>query len=182
MRSIRSLLPRAAAVAVAVALFPPVFQAKADAPAPTKSVDLQRYAGRWYEVARVPNHFEKGRECDGPTADYRQDASGAVTVVQTCHQNSPTGPVKAYHAKAEILDPGTNAKFKLTFFVVVAKEYWVLDHAQDYKWAIVGDPTGQYLWFFSRQAALASGVKDTLLARARALGYDTARLEFPAQG
>lgn len=180
MLGFKCLFSRAAPAAAALALLPLAVQA--DAPAPTKPVDLQRYAGRWYEVARVPNHFEKGRDCDGPTADYRRDAAGAVTVVQTCHQNSPTGPVKAYHARAEILDPGTNAKFRLTFFVVVAKEYWVLDHAQDYRWAIVGDPSGQYLWFFSRQAALPSTVKDALLARARALGYDTAKLEFPPQG
>ncbi len=152
------------------------------APAPTKPVELQRYVGRWYEVARVPNHFERGKGCDAPTADYLQDAKGAVTVVQTCHENAPNGPEKVYHATAQILDPGTNAKFKLTFYVLLTKEYWVLDHAQDYKWAIVGDPTGKFLWFFSRQPILAAGFKEAMLARAKALGYDTGRLEFPDHG
>ncbi len=156
--------------------------AQAGAPPPTKPVDLQKYAGRWYEIARVPNHFERGRECDGPTADYNQDAKGAVTVVQTCHQNSPTGPEKVYHATARIIDPGVNAKLKLTFYVFLSKEYWVLDHAQDYKWAIVGDPTGKFLWLFSRQSTLPAGLKDALLARAKALGYDISRLEFPDHG
>jgi apolipoprotein D and lipocalin family protein len=156
--------------------------ALASAPSPTKPVDLQRYVGRWYEIARVPNHFEKGRECEAPTADYQQDAKGAVTVVQTCHQDSPTGPEKVYHASARILDPGANAKFKLTFYLVLSKEYWVLDHALDYKWAIVGDPTGKYLWLFSREPALPAQLKDMIIARARSLGYDTGKLEFPAQG
>ncbi len=177
----RLLKIRAAGVAIA-ALALMGSAAEAVAPAPTKPVDLQRYAGRWYEVGRVPNHFERGANCEGSTADYAQDAKGAVTVVQTCHENSPTGPEKVYHATARIMDPGVNAKLKLTFYVVLSKEYWVLDHAQDYKWAIVGDPTGKFLWLFSRQAALAPSLKDILLARAKALGYDTSRLEFPVQG
>ena len=152
------------------------------APPPAKPVELQRYIGRWYEVARVPNHFERGKDCDAPTADYVEDAKGAVTVVQTCHRNAPDGPQKVYHASARILDPGVNAKFKLTFFLVLSEEYWVLDHAPDYKWAILGDPTGKFLWLFSRQAALAPGVKDAMLARAKALGYDVGRLEFPDHG
>jgi apolipoprotein D and lipocalin family protein len=145
-------------------------------------VELQRYVGRWYEFARVPNRFEHGKACDAPTADYMQDPKGAVTVVQTCHENAPNGPEKTYHATAKILDPGVNAKFKLTFYVLLSKEYWVLDHAQDYKWAIVGDPTGKFLWFFSRQPVLPPGLKDAMLARAKALGYDVGRLEFPDHG
>jgi apolipoprotein D and lipocalin family protein len=151
-------------------------------PAPAKPVELQRYVGRWYEVARVPNHFERGKDCAAPTADYEQDAKGAVTVVQICHVDSPTGPEKVYHATVKILDPGTNAKFKLTFYVFLSKEYWVLDHAPDYKWAIVGDPTGKFLWLFSRQPTLPADIKDAVLARARSMGYDTNRLEFPIQG
>jgi len=156
--------------------------ARATAPAPNKPVELQRYVGRWYEVARVPNHFEKDRLCDGPTADYNQGADGALSVVQTCHENSPTGPTKVYRAAARILDPGPNTKFRLTFFKVVTKEYWVLDHAPDYGWAIVGDPSGEYVWLFSRQPRAPQGLRDSLVARARALGYDIGKLQFPAQG
>jgi apolipoprotein D and lipocalin family protein len=176
----RSPLFRATLAGLFACLLSPAVQAAA--PAPAKSVELQRYVGRWYEVARVPNHFEKGRECDGPTADYNQDASGAVTVVQTCHQNSPNGPEKVYRAAARILDPGINAKFKLTFFLVVSKEYWVLDHAADYGWAIVGDPTGEYVWLFSRRPTVPAMLRDSLVARAKALGYDVDKLEFPPQG
>ena len=150
-------------------------------PAPTKPVELQRYIGRWYEVARVPNHFERGKDCEAPTADYQEDAKGAITVVQTCHVNSPTGPERVYHATAKILDPGVNAKFKLTYFIFLSKDYWVLDHAPDYKWAIIGDPTGKFLWLFARQPNLPPEERDAILARARSFGYDTNRLEFPIQ-
>lgn len=172
-----------AAVALALSFFAaPAVAAFAPPPQPSKSVELQRYVGRWYEIARVPNHFERGKNCEAPTADYIQDPKGAVTVVQTCHENAANGPEKIYHATAKILDPGTNAKFKLTFFVFLSKDYWVLDHALDYKWAILGDPSGKFLWLFSRQPSLAPAVKDVLLARAKALGYDVSRLEFPAHG
>jgi apolipoprotein D and lipocalin family protein len=103
-------------------------------------------------------------------------------VVQTCHEDSPKGPEKVYRAAAKILDPGINAKFRLTFYLVVSRDYWVLDHAQDYRWAIVGDPTGRYIWLFSRQPTLPREVRDSLLARVRALGYDPSKLEFPLQG
>jgi len=169
-------------ICAAAFAFASLSASEAAAPSPAKPVELQRYVGRWYEVARVPNHFENGAECQAPTADYRQDDKGAVTVVQTCHQNFPRGPRKTYHATARILDPGANAKFRLTFFLVVNKDYWVLDHADDYRWAIVGDPTGEYLWLFSRQPDASNEVKNAMVARARTLGYDTHRLEFPAQG
>jgi len=155
---------------------------QAAAPAPTKPVELQRYVGRWYEVARVPNRFENGSGCEAPTADYHQDDKGEVTVVQTCHQHSPTGPKKTYHATAQILDPGANAKFRLTFYLVLSVDYWVIDHADDYRWAIVGDPKGQYVWLFSRQPGASAEMKNALVARARTLGYDVHKLEFPPQG
>jgi apolipoprotein D and lipocalin family protein len=153
--------------------------AGAAAPSPAKAVELSRYVGRWYELARVPNQFEKGRQCDAPTADYQQSPDGAVTVVQTCHVNSPTGPARTYKAAAQILDPGTNAKFRLTFFLLLSREYWVVDHAVDYRWAIVGDPSGKYVWLLSRQPQLSPPARSALVARARQLGYDIGRLEFP---
>jgi apolipoprotein D and lipocalin family protein len=97
----RFKIPFAAAAAVfiaAISLTP--LSAQATAPAPTKPVELKKYVGRWYEVARVPNQFEKGTNCEAPNADYEQDAKGAVTVVQTCHQKAPNGPEKTYNSSS----------------------------------------------------------------------------------
>jgi apolipoprotein D and lipocalin family protein len=88
------------AVASAAILLAPL-PTQASAPAPTKPVELKKYVGRWYEVARVPNEFEKGPNCEAPTADYKEDAKGAVTVVQTCHRNAPDGPEKTYKASTQ---------------------------------------------------------------------------------
>ena len=148
---------------------------------PTRAVDLPRYLGRWYEIARTPNRFEKGDGCEGATADYAQDAKGDMTVVQTCHKGSANGAESVYRASARILDPGVNARFKLTFYLFLSKEYWVLDYARDYQWAIVGDPSGRFVWLLSRTPAVSAGVRADMLHRAQALGYDLRQLDFPAQ-
>jgi len=147
---------------------------------PTKPIELDRYFGRWYEIARIPNRFERGPACSAPSADYSQDASGKVSMVQTCRVGSPTGPEKVYRATGRFLDPGVNARLKLTFFVVFSKEYWVLDHGADYSWAVVGDSSGRFLWLMARSSTVAKGVQDEMVERAKTLGYDTGKLEFPA--
>jgi apolipoprotein D and lipocalin family protein len=155
--------------------------ASASPPPPSKPVDLGRYFGRWYEIARVPNRFENGAECEAPTADYKQNPDGQITVVQTCHKGSASGAEVIYRAAGHILDPGVNARLKLTFFFLMSREYWVLDYARDYQWAIVGDPTGRFLWLLSKEPTVPETTRADMLQRARALGYDIARLEFPAQ-
>jgi apolipoprotein D and lipocalin family protein len=146
---------------------------------PTKPVELSKFAGRWFEIARVPNQFEKGDDCDAPTADYSEGAKG-VSVVQTCHRGSPTGPEKVYRPSLQILDTASNNRFRLTYFVIFKKDYWVLDHAADYSWAVVGDPTGKFVWGFARTPGEA--VKSEITSHIKALGYDVGRLEFPKQG
>jgi apolipoprotein D and lipocalin family protein len=138
---------------------------------PTKPVDLARYAGRWYEIAHVFNRHQT--ECVASTAEYAQDARGRVAVVETCHTAS--GKAKVYRPSVRVLDPGTNAKLRLTFFYVVPKDYWVLDHDDDYRWAIVAEPTGTYFWVFARTPDLAAAEKERVIARAKSFGYDTRR-------
>ena len=147
--------------------------------APSKPVELSKFAGRWYEIARVPNHFENGDDCAGPTADYADTAKG-VTIVQTCHRGSPAGPEKVYRPSVQVLDTASNNRFRLSYFVILKKDYWVLDHDPEYTWAIIGDPTGKFVWGFARKPGEA--VKDEITARIKALGYDAGRLEFPKQG
>jgi apolipoprotein D and lipocalin family protein len=150
-------------------------------PEPTKPVDLARYLGRWYEIARTPNGFEHGAECQAPTADYGADRKGEIRVVQTCHRGSPTGEETIYRATGRILDPGMNARLRLTYYLVISKEYRVLDYARDYQWAIVGDSTGKFVWLLSRAPDIAAATRSDMLQRARSLGFDIAGLEFPLQ-
>ena len=169
---------RLAALALCVFVASPALAFTPPAP-PSKPVELSKFAGRWYEIARVPNHFEAGDDCAGPTADYAETAKG-VSMVQTCHQGSPTGPEKVYRPSIQVLDTASNNRFRLSYFVFLKKDYWVLDHDPEYTWAIIGDPTGKFVWGFARTADEA--MKTEVTARIKALGYDTERLEFPKQG
>ncbi len=151
--------------------------ALAAAPEPTKPVDITRYAGRWFEMARLHNRIEEA--CISATADYIDNGNN-VQAIETC-RHAPPSPDKVYRASVKVMDPGENAKLRLTFFPFVYKDYWVLDHANDYSWAILGEPSGKYLWIFTRTPEPPPAERNAVLARAKALGYDTSKLIF-AQG
>ena len=143
-------------------------------PQPAKAVDLDRYAGLWYEAARYDMRFEKG--CDGVTAEYSKRPDGLIAVLNTCRQGGPTGPVKTSEGKAKVADPATKAKLKVSFFgPFFVGDYWVLDHADDYSWSIVGEGSGRYLWLLTRKPPTPAEL-DALVGRAKAMGYDTSML------
>ena len=143
-------------------------------PQPAKPVELSRYLGHWYELARYEQGFQK--DCDGVTADYALRDDGKVEVVNTCRK--PDGSVKQAKGKAKVVDTATGAKLKVSFFGPFYGDYWVLDHAEDYSWSIVGEGSGRYLWLLSREANPGPGKLDALVAGAAALGYDTTMLRI----
>lgn len=146
-------------------------------PQPARAVELERYLGRWYEVARYEQGFQK--DCDGVTADYARRTDGGIDVLNACRK--PDGKLKQARGRAKVVDSASNAKLKVSFFGPFYGDYWVLDHADDYSWSIVGEPSGRYLWLLTREASLAPAVRDALIARARALGYDTSMLRITQQ-
>ena len=150
----------------------------ASVPQPTKRVDPGSYIGLWYELARYDNGFERG--CEGVTAEYTAKTGGEIGVVNTCRQGSLKGPVRKIEGNAKIVEGSGNAKFKVSFVgPFYFGNYWIIDHAQDYSWSIVGEPSGGYLWLLSRsrsKAALA-----IMTRRAKSLGYDTSLLRITAQ-
>lgn len=140
-------------------------------PQPAKPVDLNRYAGLWYEIGRYENGFERG--CEGVTAQYTVRDDGLVGVLNTCRQGAVDGPEKISEGKAKIVEGSENAKLKVSFFgPFYVGDYWVLDRADDYSWSIVGEPSGRYLWLLSRTAQPSTQTRETILNRTRALGYD----------
>jgi apolipoprotein D and lipocalin family protein len=142
-------------------------------PEPAKPVDLERYLGLWYELGRLPNRFERG--CEGVTAEYAARPGGIIDVVNTCREGSPGGARRISRGRAKIVAGSGNAKLKLSFFgPFYFGNYWVLDHADDYAWSIVGEPSGRFLWILGRDPTLAEKAYDELVDRARAAGYDMA--------
>ena len=146
-------------------------------PQPAKPVELSRYLGHWYELARYEQGFQK--DCDGVTADYALREDGKVEVINTCRK--PDGSIKRATGKAKVVDTATGAKLKVSFFGPFYGDYWVLDHADDYSWSIVGEGSGRYLWLLSRDAAPGQAKLDMLIGRAKALGYDTSMLRITRQ-
>lgn len=141
-------------------------------PEPAKPVELAKYLGRWYEIARYEQSFQKG--CEGVSADYTLRSDGMISVRNACRK--PSGKLSVANGKAKIVDPATNAKLKVSFFGPFYGNYWVLDHADDYAWAIVGEPSGRYLWLLAREATPTQDRIEAQIARAKALGYDTSML------
>jgi apolipoprotein D and lipocalin family protein len=141
-------------------------------PQPRKRVDLQRYLGRWYEIARYEQSFEKG--CEGVTADYELVRGGSIAVVNRCRK--PGGKITEARGRAKLVDRDSNAKLKVSFFGPFYGDYWILDHADDYRWSIVGEPSGRYLWILNRQATPTEAEVEQLFGQARSLGYDTSML------
>jgi len=140
-------------------------------PQPAKAVDLDRYAGLWYEIGRYENGFERG--CEGVTAEYTVRDDGLVGVLNTCRQGAIDGAPKTSRGKARIVEGSEGAKLKVSFFgPFYLGDYWVLDHADDYAWSIIGEPSGRYLWLLTRTAQPSAQTRDTILTRARDLGYD----------
>jgi len=141
-------------------------------------VDLQRYAGTWYEIASYPMVFQ--RQCVGDTtANYALRDDGDVTVTNRCRTESSFAEVTG---KAWAVEGGGNAQLKVSFFWPFRSDYWVIGLDPDYRWAVVGNPNRQYLWILSRTPKLAQAELDAALAAAKAQGYDPAGLRYTPQG
>ena len=134
------------------------------------SVDLSRYVGRWYEIARLPNRFEK-KCADSVTATYALRPEGKIEVVNRCRKSS--GEYTTAKGKAKIVDKKTNAKLKVTFFWPFYGDYWILDLGSNYEYAVVGDPSREYLWILSRTPRIEEALYQQLLGKMAARGFKT---------
>ena len=143
-----------------------------DVPEPAKPVDLSRYVGKWYELARYENRFERG--CRDVTAEYLVRSDGLIDVINSCE--TAKGKHRVARGRAKIVPDSGDAKLEVSFFGPFYSDYWVLDHDADYQWAIVGEPSGCYLWLLHREATPEPSQVSSLRQRAGALGYDLAKL------
>jgi len=144
------------------------------------AVDLDRYLGDWFEIARFPNRFQ--RACTGDVrATYTRRSDGRIDVVNRCRASD--GHVIEARGVARIVDARTSAKLEvrfapavLSFLPFVWGDYWIVGLAADYSWAVVGSPDRAYLWILARASTLETASLDAARAAARANGFDTDRL------
>ncbi|MFG6486648.1 lipocalin family protein [Roseateles sp. BYS78W] len=139
------------------------------APLPTVAeVDLARYAGAWYEIALLPNRFQK--QCVADTqARYRLDGE-RVEVINRCRMAD--GRVDDIKGHAKVVPGSGNARLRVTFFWPFYGDYWVLALDPDYRHVLVGAPSRQYAWVLSRTPQMDEATLQALLERAAALGFD----------
>ncbi len=142
-------------------------------------LDLDRYAGTWYELAHFPEWFQ--RNCHATTATYTVRRDGLLDVENRCRRGSLEGRETVAYGVARQPDPEEPGKLEVSFFRPIWSDYWVVDLDPDYQWAIVGAPDRDSLWFLSRTPHVAPEVYDDLLARAEDAGFDTTRLRIPEQ-
>jgi len=142
-------------------------------------VDLQRYLGTWYEIARLPAKFENG--CVGVTATYSLNEDGTIKVVNRCRLHKLDGELKEATGIARVCDLNTNAKLKVQFFWPFSGDYWIIELANDYSYAVVGTPNRQYMWVLSRTPFMENALYNQIIERARAKGFDVDKLEKPVQ-
>jgi len=143
------------------------------------SVDLDRYLGDWFEIARFPNRFQ--RQCVGDVrATYARRPDGRLDVVNRC--KTADGDTEA-RGVARVVDQQTRAKLKVRFapawlswLPVVWGDYWIVGLAPDYSWAVVGDPGREYLWILARSAHLDDDAAAAARAVARENGFNVERL------
>ncbi|OGQ90737.1 MAG: hypothetical protein A2289_26075 [Deltaproteobacteria bacterium RIFOXYA12_FULL_58_15] len=137
-------------------------------------VDLNRYIGTWYEIARLPFGQQEG--CVGTTATYGVREDGDISVVNRCLDGSVDGPERVAEGKAWVVDPSTHAKLKVQFFWPFRGDYWVIDLADDYQYAVIGMPSRKYLWILNREPTMDPDIYSAILERAKKNGYDILRL------
>lgn len=134
-----------------------------------EQVDLSRYLGRWYEIARLPNRFQKN--CLNSRADYSLRDDGDITVLNSC-EDRQDGSLRQSSGRAWVVDPATNARLKVSFFWPFRGDYWIIELGSRYEYAVVGTPNRRYFWILSREQTMDSSLYEAILQRAGQQGFD----------
>ncbi|RXJ86530.1 lipocalin family protein [Arcobacter sp. CECT 8985] len=141
------------------------------------SVNIQKYLGTWYEIARYEHFFEKG--CKNVTATYSLKQNNELKVINRCQKidtNEKTSANGIAYATNE-----ANSKLKVSFFRPFYGDYWIIDLDKDYKYAVVGTPSREYLWILSRTPKLNKQTLDEILVKIKSLGFSTDKLIWTIQ-
>ncbi len=149
-----------------------------DALKTVSQVDLKRYVGTWYEIARLPNRFQD--QCVGNvTADYKRLDDGNIEVINRCQDDDSM--IDEAQGVARIVDTSTNAKLEVSFVSLFGwnlfwEDYWILDLSNDYAYAVVGTPSRKYAWILARTRQISAKERRHIDQILTGPGYDPAKL------
>lgn len=134
------------------------------------SVDLQRYVGTWYEIASYPQFFERG--CSNVKATY----TSKKDYIEVFNQSIKNAKQNSIKGKAFVLKNSGNAKLKVQFFWPFKGNYWIIDLADDYSWAVVSDPKLKTLWILSRTPKMNEVLYNSLIGKLVKAGFDKEKI------
>lgn len=137
-----------------------------------RRVELSRYTGVWYEIARYPNRFQK--DCTHSSAVYKLRPDGSISMLNSCLRK---GKMDTTTGKARVVDPLTNAKLKVSFFWPFSGDYWIIDLGEDYDYAVVSTPSRKYLWILARSPEMDNFLYMQIIERLKQKGFDIRMLE-----
>jgi apolipoprotein D and lipocalin family protein len=167
---------RSALFAIWLAAVPACHSAPLDT---VEGVDLHRFQGDWYEIAKLPRVTQA--DCTGTTARYEMKSDHELVVTHACRLGNLEGGRHQVVAAARVPNPDVPAKLSVEFGGFFG-DYWIIDLDRDnYRYAVVGHPTRQYLWILSRAPTLDAAVLGPILERATQKGFDISRLEYTRQ-
>lgn len=149
-------------------------------PIPVPQVDLARYAGRWYEIAKIPNWFQKSC-AGGTTAEYILRSDGRIDVINRCLQAD--GQAKEAKGEARVENPETNSQLKVSFVRFLGRrwfwgDYWIIGLGEDYEYAVVGTPDRKYGWILARRPDPEYSTLEAINRILNQQGYDPADFEM----
>jgi len=139
-----------------------------------EDLDINRYLGKWYEIARYDHRFE--RNLVGVTATYSFRKDGKIKVVNSGFKETLDGKKSDATGKAKIPDPNIPSRLKVSFFWCFYGDYFVLELEEDYQWAVIGSSSDKYLWILSRTPQMDENVYNDLLNNLTDRGYDVNNL------
>lgn len=134
-------------------------------------VDIEKYMGKWYEIATIPQRFQKGCVCT--TAEYTLTDKGFVKVLNKCRKETPDGEINQIEGKAFVDKKGNGARLKVQFFWPLKAKYWIIGLAEDYSWAVVGHPNRKYLWILSRTPEMDEQTYQEIIEKLKEQKYNT---------
>ena len=139
-----------------------------------KELDLNRYLGKWYEIARFPHSFEKNLV--GVTATYSLRDDGKIKVLNQGYKNTLDGELSVAIGKAKIPNKLEPAKLKVSFFWIFYGDYYVLELDENYQYVMIGSSSPKYFWILCRTPQMDSATYEMLLEKARKRGYNLDKL------
>lgn len=170
----KRISPLAGALAILMLLSGNQALANESDPQVVSEIDLNRYAGKWFEIAHSPNFFQ--RKCIRSTAEYAVISPTSVSVTNVCYKADES--ISDIEGIAKIVDIKEPAKLKVRFNFFARGDYWIIDLDPEYQWAVVSGPKKKSLFILARSAPMETELQERIIESLKNKGFRTDELIF----